>query len=91
VDQASFRPSLEVNPMALSEARKRANAKYDAKAYDKTLIRLPKGRLEEVRSYAAAHGESINGFIGRAIREAMERGAQLLQADSEAAGSSQKP
>ena len=59
--------------MALTTARKKANAKYEAKAYDKTLIRLPKGRLDEIRAYIEPAGESLNGFIGRAISEAMKR------------------
>ena len=59
--------------MALTTARKKANAKYEAKAYDKTLIRLPKGRLDEIRAHIEPAGESLNGFIGRAILETMER------------------
>lgn len=59
--------------MALTTARKKANAKYEAKAYDKTLIRLPKGRLDEIRAHIEPAGESLNGFIGRAINETMER------------------
>ena len=59
--------------MALSTARKKANAKYEAKAYDKTLIRLPKGRLDEIRAHIEPVGESLNGFIGRAINETMAR------------------
>ncbi len=59
--------------MAISKAQQKAVAKYDAKAYDKTLLRLPKGRLDVVRDHAASLGESVNGFIGRAILEAMER------------------
>jgi len=59
--------------MALTAARKKANAKYEAKAYDKTLIRLPKGRLDEIRAHIEPAGESLNGFIGRAIVETMER------------------
>lgn len=58
--------------MAVSKAQQRAVTKYDAKAYDKTLLRLPKGRLDIVKAHATAHGESVNGFIGRAILEAME-------------------
>ena len=59
--------------MALTTARKKANAKYEAKAYDKTLIRLPKGRRDEIRAHIEPAGESLNGFIGRAIVETMER------------------
>lgn len=53
--------------MAISKAQQKAVAKYDAKAYDKTLLRLPKGRLDVVRDHAASLGESVNGFINRAI------------------------
>ena len=59
--------------MSLTTARKKANAKYEAKAYDKTLIRLPKGRLDEIRAHIEHAGESLNGFIGRAILETMAR------------------
>ena len=59
--------------MAVSKAQQKAVTKYDAKAYDKTLLRLPKGRLDTVKAHASARGESTNGFIGRAILEAMER------------------
>lgn len=62
--------------MALTTARKKANAKYEAKAYDKTLIRLPKGRLDEIRAHIEQAGESLNGFINRAILETMERDGQ---------------
>lgn len=59
--------------MPISTARKKANAKYEAKAYDKTLIRLPKGRLDEIRAHIECSGESLNGFISRAITETMDR------------------
>lgn len=59
--------------MAVSKAQQRAVTKYDAKAYDKTLLRLPKGKLNIVKAHATARSESVNGFIGRAINEAMER------------------
>jgi len=59
--------------MAISKAQQKAVAKYEAKAYDKTLIRLPKGRLDEIRAHIEPAGESLNGFIGRAIVETMER------------------
>ena len=59
--------------MAISKAQQKAVAKYEAKAYDKTLIRLPKGRLDEIRTHIEPTGESPNGFIGRAIDETMER------------------
>ena len=57
--------------MALSEARKRANAKYNQKAYDRIEVKVKKGRKEEIRDFAQLQGESINAFINRAIEEAM--------------------
>lgn len=59
--------------MPISEARKRANAKYNAKAYDKTMIRLYAGELDTIRNHAQQRGESLNGFICRAIRETIQR------------------
>lgn len=47
--------------------------KYIAKAYDRVNLTIPKGRKEIVQAHAEARGESVNGFINRAISEAMER------------------
>ena len=60
--------------MALSEARKRANAKYNAKAYEQIPIRVPKGKKKQIQEYAEQRGETTNGFINRLIDEAMEQG-----------------
>lgn len=46
--------------------------RYEDKAYDKILVRLPKGRKGEIQAFAASQGESTNGFINRAITEAMK-------------------
>ncbi len=46
--------------------------KYEDKAYDKILIRIkPKGKLDTIKAYAAAHGESVNSFINNAVDNAM--------------------
>lgn len=47
--------------------------RYNAKAYDEIKVRVDKGHKGEIQAHAAALGESLNGFIGRAIDEAMER------------------
>ena len=47
--------------------------RYEDKAYDKVLVRLPKGTKENIQAHAEAHRESVNGFINRAITETMER------------------
>ena len=62
--------------MAVSKAQQKAQNKWIAKAYDRVNLTLPKGQKEIVQSHAAALGESVNGFIGRAISETMKRGRQ---------------
>lgn len=62
---------------AMSEAKKRANKKWNdanmKERYDRVQLVLPKGRKEEIQSAAAACGESVNAYISRAISEKMER------------------
>ena len=62
--------------MTVSKAQKSATAKYESKAYDKVLVRMPKGRKDEIQTFAAQTGESVNGFINRAIGEAMGESPQ---------------
>lgn len=50
-----------------------AQNRYIAKAYDRVNLTLPKGRKDEVKAHAEQHGESLNGFIQRAIEETMIR------------------
>lgn len=59
--------------MPVSKAQAKAQAKWEAQAYDKTLIRLYAGELDTIRNHAQQRGESLNGFICRAIREQMRR------------------
>ncbi len=41
--------------------------RYQDKAYDKILVRLPKGKKDTIQAHAEALGQSVNGFINRAI------------------------
>ncbi len=59
--------------MAVSKAQQRATNRFIAKAYDRINLTIPKGRKEVIQTHAAARGESVNGFIGRAIAETMAR------------------
>lgn len=59
----------------VSEAQRRAVAKYNAANYDRVELRLDKGRKDEVKAHAETQGESLNAFINRAILETMERDA----------------
>ncbi len=56
-----------------SDAQRKAVAKYNSANYDKILVTVKKGHREELKAHAAARGESLNGFILRAIAEALER------------------
>lgn len=59
--------------MAVSKAQQKAVHKYIKANYDRMELTVPKGQKEEIKAHAAARGESVNGFIGRAIQETMER------------------
>ena len=56
-----------------SAARIRANNKNNEKAYDRINIAVKKGDKAKIQEHAAVMNESINAFVIRAIREAMER------------------
>lgn len=47
--------------------------RYNAKAYDELKIRVSKGNKDIIKAHAAEQGESLNGFVNRAIDEAMKR------------------
>ena len=59
--------------MPVSEAQKKATAKYEQQNYDKILLRLEKGKKDRIKNHAESKGESLNGFVNRAIDEAIER------------------
>ena len=59
--------------MPASSAQVRANNKFNAKKYDRIAVNVPKGKKSDLQSHAAIHGESLNGFINRAIDETVER------------------
>ena len=55
-----------------SESRLKANKKYHEK-FDNVQIRVPSGEKATIIEHAEKRGESLNGFVRRAINEAMER------------------
>ena len=61
--------------MPASKAQQRAQNKWITKTYDRINLTVPKGQKDVIQAHASALGESVNGFIGRAISEAMERDA----------------
>lgn len=61
--------------MPASKAQQKAVNKYMAANYDRVNLTMPKGRKDIIQAHAAAQGESVNGFINRAIDSQMERDA----------------
>ena len=59
--------------MPASKAQQRAVTKYVKTRYDRFGLTMPKGCLDEIKAAAAARGESVNGFINRAIDSQMGR------------------
>ena len=59
--------------MAISKAQQASVNKYVKSNYDRINVTMQKGRREIIQAHDAARGESVNGFINRAISEAMER------------------
>ena len=55
-----------------TEARARANAKYISQ-FVEIKVRTTAGQRDTIKAAAAAVGESVNGYIKRAIEERMER------------------
>lgn len=53
--------------MPVSKAQQKATNKYIAKAYDRINLTVPKGKKDTIQAHAEAQGESVNGFINRAI------------------------
>ena len=47
--------------------------RYISKSYDRINLTVPKGQKEKLSSHSEARGESLNGFIKRAIEETLKR------------------
>ncbi len=63
-----------------TEAQKRSAKKWDAANLDRVSVAMPKGRKKEIKVHSESRGESVNGFINRAISETMERDNSALTA-----------
>lgn len=59
--------------MATSKAQQKAVNKYMAVKYDRINLIVEKGKKDIIKVHAESRGESVNGFINRAINETMER------------------
>ena len=54
--------------MAVTEAQKKATAKYEKENYDKVLVRFPKGTKELIQKSGAS---SINGYIIKCVLDSL--------------------
>ena len=59
--------------MALTEAQKKANNKYREKSIKRIPLDVQKEKYEEIKAAADAAGESVNGYIKKAVDEKIER------------------
>lgn len=57
----------------MGKSSTRAQNKYIQKTYDRINLTVEKGHKDVIRAHADGRGESVNGFIKRAINEAIER------------------
>lgn len=63
--------------MPLSEAKKRANKKWNdenmKERYDRIQLVVPKGEKETIQGAAQMQGQSVNAYIYEAVKQRMER------------------
>ena len=69
--------------MPVSKAQQKAVNKYMSENYDRINLTVPKGQKDVIKAHAEACGESVNGFIGRAIDNQMEADNAAVRAASE--------
>ena len=58
--------------MPLSEAQKRAHAKYNAKTYERLGIDVKKGERDRLRQYAELKNTSLNKFVCSCVSHCIE-------------------
>lgn len=59
--------------MTLSEAQKKANAKYKTKNIKRIPLDVQKEKYEEIKAAAEQANESVNGYIKKSIDERLEK------------------
>ncbi len=57
---------------AQGKASTKAKNKYNAANYERIALVVPKGKKAKIKAYADSKGESVNGFVNKAIDKAME-------------------
>lgn len=49
------------------------NNQFNANAYDRINLTVPKGQRDVIKAHAESLGESVNGYLWRLIQEDMAR------------------
>lgn len=57
----------------MGTARTKANNKWNAKAYDRINLTVPKGKKEIITNAAKRAGQSVNSYINQAVDERMKK------------------
>lgn len=57
----------------MGTAATKAKNKYNAENYERVALNVLKGQKEAIKAHAESMGESVNGFINRAIADVMSR------------------
>lgn len=68
----------------MSDKAKSTNYKreFNAQNYDRIELTVKKGKKEKLKTHAAQRGETVNGFINRAINETVERDEREQDTDT---------
>lgn len=66
--------------MSISDARRRANAKYNAKAYEQFNIRLKIGERSKLQCYVSSHDISLNSFATSCMSHCIENNIDVSNA-----------
>lgn len=56
---------------------------WNARNYDRINLTVKKGQKQVIQDHAEKTGESVNGFINRAIEEAMQRDLERPSGEAE--------
>lgn len=58
---------IKISPV--SDAQKKATKEWEKRNYDSVNLRLPKGTKQQIQ----ATGETVNGFINKAVADRLEQ------------------
>lgn len=62
--------------MTVSKKQQASVNKYVKENYDRINVTFPKGKKDIIKAHAESKGESVNGFINRAVDELLKNEAK---------------